>query len=231
MYLYGKNVVKELLNEKKEIQKVYIYKNFHDQNLISELTKRNIKIKFLEKKELDQLVKGVHQGIIVSVPDYKYANMKDFIKKDDSFIVILDHLEDPHNFGAIIRTCEAAGVDGIIIPKNRSVVVNATVAKVSVGALEKIPIAQVTNLSQTIEKLKQEGFWIVGTDMQGTSYDEIDYRGKIAIVVGNEGTGMSRVVKESCDFIATIPMIGTINSLNASVSTGIVIYEAVKSRK
>ncbi len=231
MYLYGKNVVKELLNEKKKIQKVYIYKNFHDQNLISELTKRNIKIKFLEKKELDQLVKGVHQGIIVSVPDYKYANMKDFIKKDDSFIVILDHLEDPHNFGAIIRTCEAAGVDGIIIPKNRSVMVNATVAKVSVGALEKIPIAQVTNLSQTIEKLKQEGFWIVGTDMQGTSYDEIDYRGKIAIVVGNEGTGMSRVVKESCDFIATIPMIGTINSLNASVSTGIVIYEAVKSRK
>lgn len=231
MYLYGKNVVKELLSEKKEIQKVYIYKNFHDQNLISELTKRNIKIQYLEKKELDQLVKGVHQGIIVSVPDYKYANMNDFIKKDDSFIVILDHLEDPHNFGAIIRTCEAAGVDGIIIPKNRSVMVNSTVAKVSVGALEKIPIAQVTNLSQTIEKLKQEGFWIVGTDMQGTSYDEIDYRGKIAIVVGNEGSGMSRIVKESCDFIATIPMIGTINSLNASVSTGIVIYEAVKSRK
>lgn len=231
MYLYGKNVVKELLSEKKKIQKVYIYKNFHDQNLISELTKRNIKIQYLEKKELDQLVKGVHQGIIVSVSDYKYANMNDFIKKDDSFIVILDHLEDPHNFGAIIRTCEAAGVDGIIIPKNRSVMVNATVAKVSVGALEKIPIAQVTNLSQTIEKLKQEGFWIVGTDMQGTSYDEIDYRGKIAIVVGNEGSGMSRIVKESCDFIATIPMIGTINSLNASVSTGIVIYEAVKSRK
>lgn len=231
MYLYGKNVVKELLNENKRIQKAYIYKKFHDENLISELKKRNIQIQYLEKKDLDQLANGVHQGIIVLVADYKYIDIQDIIGKENSFIVILDHLEDPHNFGAIIRTCEAAGVDGIIIPKNRSVIVNSTVAKVSVGALERMPIAQVTNISQTINFLKKQGFWIIGTDMQGTCYDELDYHGKIAIIIGNEGSGMSRIVKESCDFIATIPMIGKINSLNASVSAGIIIYEAVKSRK
>ena len=231
MYLYGKNVVKELIKNNKELQKAYIYKNFSDKNLILDLKKRNIRIDYLEKNELDKLANGLHQGIIVSVPNYKYSNLDNFINEDNSLVVILDHLEDPHNFGAIIRTCEAAGVSGIIIPKNRSVEVNPTVAKVSVGALERVNIAQVTNLSQTIELLKQNGFWIVGTDMQGTSYDEIDYSGKIAIVIGNEGNGMSRIVRKSCDFIATIPMIGEINSLNASVSAGIVIYEAIKSRK
>ena len=143
----------------------------------------------------------------------------------------MDHLEDPHNLGAIIRTCEAAGVDGIIIPKDRSVEVNATVIKVSTGAINNMSVARVTNLSRTIDELKKEGFWIVGTDMNGTSYDNIDYKGKIAIVIGNEGAGMSRIVRESCDFIASIPMIGLTNSLNASVATGIMVYEAVRQRK
>lgn len=231
MYLYGKHVVKELMMNNQKIQKAYIYDHFHDQKLILDLKKRNINIQYLDKKQLDKLVNGLHQGIIVSVPDYKYACLDEFIHKDQSFVVILDHLEDPHNFGAIIRTCEAAKVDGIIIPKNRSVEVNGTVAKVSAGTVEKISISQVTNLSQTIRMLKQNGFWIIGTDMQGTSYDQIDYKGKIAIVIGNEGTGMSRIVKESCDYIASIPMMGSINSLNASVSAGIIIYEAVKTRK
>lgn len=231
MYLYGKNVVKELIENNKTIQKAYVYKNFSDKNLILELKKRNININYLEKNQLDKLVKGLHQGIIVSVANYKYADIDTFINDDNSLVVILDHLEDPHNFGAIIRTCEAAGVNGIIIPKNRSVEVNPTVAKVSVGALERMKIAQVTNLSQTISYLKKQGFWIVGTDMKGTSYDEIDYKGKTAIIIGNEGNGMSRVIRENCDFIATIPMIGKINSLNASVSAGIIIYEAIKSRK
>ena len=231
MYLYGKNVVKELIENNKTIQKAYVYKNFSDKNLILELKKRNININYLEKNQLDKLVKGLHQGIIVSVANYKYADIDTFINDDNSLIVILDHLEDPHNFGAIIRTCEAAGVNGIIIPKNRSVEVNPTVAKVSVGALERMKIAQVTNLSQTISYLKKQGFWIVGTDMKGTPYDEIDYKGKIAIIIRNEGNGMSRVIRENCDFIATIPMIGKINSLNASVSAGIIIYEAIKSRK
>lgn len=231
MYLYGKNVVKELIKNNKEINKVYIYKNFSDKNLILDLKKRNIRIDYLEKNELDKLANGLHQGIIVSVADYQYFTMDEFINEENSLVVILDHLEDPHNFGAIIRTCEAAGVNGIIIPKNRSVQVNATVAKVSVGALEKVKIAQVINVSQTIDHLKKKGFWIIGTDMQGTSYDKIDYTGKIAIIIGNEGKGMSRIIRQSCDFIATIPMIGEINSLNASVSAGIIIYEAIKSRK
>lgn len=231
MYIYGKNVVKEAIEKKEKITKAIIYKKFNDEYLISSLQKLNIPIKYVEKFELDKLVNGMHQGIIVNVPDYEYANIDDFIHKDNAFVVILDHLEDPHNLGAIIRTCEAAGVDGIIIPKDRSVEVNATVIKVSTGAISNMNVARVTNLSRTIDELKKIGFWIVGTDMNGTSYDEIDYKGKIAIVIGNEGSGMSRIVKESCDFIASIPMIGTTNSLNASVATGIMVYEAVRQRK
>ena len=231
MYIYGKNVVKEAIEKNEKITKAIIYKKFSDEYLISALQKLNIPIKFVEKFELDKLVNGMHQGIIVNVPDYEYASIDDFIHKEDAFVVILDHLEDPHNLGAIIRTCEAAGVDGIIIPKDRSVEVNATVIKVSTGAISNMNVARVTNLSRTIDELKKEGFWIVGTDMNGTCYDEIDYKGKIAIVIGNEGDGMSRIVKESCDFIASIPMIGTTNSLNASVATGIMVYEAVRQRK
>lgn len=231
MYVYGKNVVKEILKKNEKINKAYIYKNFNDENIISELQKRKISIKYMEKYELDKLANGVNQGIIVSVPDFKYASLDDLLVKDNPLIVILDHLEDPHNLGAIIRTCEAAGVDGIIIPKDRSVEVNATVIKVSAGAINNIKISMVTNLSRTIKELKEKGFWIVGTDMIGTNYDNIDYKGKTAIIIGNEGSGMSRIIKESCDFIATIPMSGKINSLNASVAAGIVIFEAVKSRK
>lgn len=231
MYIYGKNVVKEAIEKKEKITKAIIYKKFSDEYLISALQKLNIPIRYVEKFELDKLVNGMHQGIIVNVPDYEYAELDDFIHNENSFVVILDHLEDPHNLGAIIRTCEAAGVDGIIIPKDRSVEVNATVIKVSTGAINNMNVARVTNLSRTIEELKKEGFWIVGTDMNGTSYDQIDYKGKIAIVIGNEGSGMSRIVRESCDFIASIPMIGTTNSLNASVATGIMVYEAVRQRK
>ena len=231
MYIYGKNVVKEAIEKKEKITKAIIYKNFNDEFIISSLKKLNIPIRYTEKFELDKLVNGMHQGIIINVPDYEYASIDDFIHKDDSFVVILDHLEDPHNLGAIIRTCEAAGVDGIIIPKDRSVEVNATVIKVSTGAINNMNIAKVTNLSRTIDELKKDGFWIVGTDMNGTSYDKIDYKGKIAIVIGNEGDGMSRIVRESCDFIASIPMLGTTNSLNASVATGIMVYEAVRQRK
>ena len=231
MYIYGKNVVKEAIEKKEKITKAIIYKKFSDESLIFDLQKLNIPIKYVEKFELDKLVNGMHQGIIVNVPDYEYASIDDFIHKENSFIVILDHLEDPHNLGAIIRTCEAAGVDGIIIPKDRSVEVNATVIKVSTGAINNMNIARVTNLARTMDELKKEGFWIVGTDMNGTNYDEIDYKGKIAIVIGNEGSGMSRIVRESCDFIASIPMIGTTNSLNASVATGIMVYEAIRQRK
>lgn len=231
MYIYGKNVAIETLRNRQPIKKAYIYRNFQDKNIISELQKRNIPIKFVDKFELDKLAKGNHQGIILSIPDYEYTPLDELLKKENALLVILDHLEDPHNLGAIIRTCEAAGVDGIILPKNRSVDVNSTVMRTSVGALDYVKIAQVTNLVGTMKELKENVFWIVGTDMNGSDYQEIDYRGKTAIVIGNEGNGMARLVKENCDFIATIPMNGKINSLNASVAAGIIIYEAISKRK
>ena len=166
----------------------------------------------------------------LNVPDFEYSNLDDFINKENALVVLLDHIEDPHNLGAIIRTCEAAGVDGIIIPKNRSVDVNGTVIRTSVGASKYVPIVQITNVSSTMRELKREGFWIFGTDMEGTNYADLDYKGKTCLVIGNEGNGMSRIVREQCDFIATIPMRGQINSLNASVAAGIVIYEAVKAK-
>ena len=231
MYIYGKNVAIETLRNRQPIKKAYIYRNFQDKNIISELQKRNIPIKFVDKFELDKLAKGNHQGIMLSIPDYEYTPLDELLKKENALLVILDHLEDPHNLGAIVRTCEAAGVDGIIIPKNRSVDVNSTVMRTSVGALDYVKIAQVTNLVGTMKELKEKGFWIVGTAMDGTDYQEIDYRGNTAIVIGNEGNGMARLVKENCDFIASIPMNGKVNSLNASVAAGIIIYEAIAKRK
>ncbi len=231
MYVYGKNVVTEILKKKEKIDKVYISEHFRDDFIESVIQKLKINTEILTKKELDKLAIGNHQGIIVSVPDYQYYELDELLVQENPFLILLDHLEDPHNLGAIIRTAEAAGVDGIVIPKNRSVSVNATVLKTSAGAAQNMKVALVTNLKQTMEYLKRQGFWIVGTDMTGTNFEEIDYRGKIAIVIGNEGSGMSRLVKENCDFIASIPMYGKVNSLNASVATGIMIYEAVKQRK
>lgn len=229
MYVYGKNVAHEVIKNAKKIKKAYIAKSFDEWDIVTTLNRNDINIKYMEKRDMDKYVDGNHQGIILDIEDYEYCDIEELIK-DDSLIVILDHLEDPHNFGAIIRTCEAAKVTGIVIPKDRSVSVNSTVMKVSAGALEMVKISQVTNLYQTIEYLKKHGFWIIGTDMQGTNYHEIDYKGKTAIVIGNEGKGMSNIVSKNCDFIATIPMKGNINSLNASVAAGIIIFEAIKTR-
>lgn len=226
MYIYGKNVVKEALQQKENIKKAFIYENFNDKNLINELKEKNIKLKYLTKKQLDEILEVNHQGIIVDVDDYNYATLDDVMKED--IIVMLDHLEDPHNFGAIIRTCEAAGIKSIIIPKDRSVKVNGTVNKVSVGTVQNVNIALVNNLVNTIKELKEKGYWIIGTDMKGDNYKTQDYSGKIVIVIGNEGKGMSRLVKENCDFVVSIPMKGTVNSLNASVAAALIIFEAVK---
>lgn len=226
MYIYGKNVAKETLLEKGKVKKAFVYKNFNDKELLNELNKQNIKVNYLEKYELDNLENGNHQGIILEVADYEYASLDDVLNED--IIVMLDHLEDPHNFGAIIRTCEAAGIKSIIIPKDRSVRVNSTVTKVSVGTIEHVNIAMVNNLVNTLKELKDKGYWVIGTDMEGTDYKEIDYSGKIVIVIGSEGKGLSRLVEENCDFIASIPMKGTVNSLNASVAAALVIYEAVR---
>ena len=231
MIVYGKNVCLEFLKKSEKIRKIYIQEGFNDENIISLIGNLKIQPKILPKFEIDRLANGLHQGIIMDVADFSYADYNDFIQDEDSFVIILDHLEDPHNLGAIIRTSEAAGVSGIIIPKDRSVEVNATVFKTSVGAIENIPISMVTNINMTIKDLKDKGFWVVGTDMNGTDYRDIDYKGKIALVIGNEGSGMSKLVKESCDFIAEIPMYGKVNSLNASVAAGIMIYEVVRQKR
>lgn len=234
MYVYGKNVAKELLKNKRKIKKVILAKNFVDEEILKLLNDSNINLTFEEKYKLDRLEKGNHQGIILEIEDYKYINERTMIDTlpENPFIVILDHIEDPHNFGAIIRTCEASGVDFIVIPKDRSVSVNSTVMKTSVGALDNVKIVEVTNLNNVISKLKDNGVWVVGTDMEDSQeYDKIDYRTPTALVIGSEGFGMSSLVKKNCDFIARIPMYGKINSLNASVAAGIMIYEVVRQRK
>ena len=228
MRVYGKNVIKEILNNPKTIKKAYIYQNFKDKQIVDQLVKHNIPCKYMDKKALDNIEEGNHQGIILDIEDYNYCYLDKII--NSNIIVILDHLEDPHNFGAIIRTCEAAGIKGIIIPKDRSVKVNATVMKTSVGTIENVDICMVSNLVSAIKTLKENGFWIIGTDMEGTDYTKIDYSGKIALVIGNEGKGLSRLTKENCDFIAKIPMYGKVNSLNASVAAALVIYEAVRNK-
>lgn len=231
MEVFGRNVALEYLTGNEKINKAFLLDNFNDYEIISLLKKKNIKTIKLKKHEMDKKTKGLHQGVILEVKDYEYCDIDDFIYEDNSFVVILDHIEDPHNFGAIIRTCEAAGVNGIIIPDKRSVSVNSTVIKTSVGTTNNMKIASVTNLVNTIKILKDKGFWIYGTDMIGTDYTKLDYNGKIAIVCGNEGDGISRLVKENCDFMASIPMSGKVNSLNASVATALVVFEAVKSRR
>lgn len=228
MRVYGKNVIKEILNNPKTIKKAYIYQNFKDKQIVDQLVKHNIPCKYMDKKALDNIEEGNHQGIILDIEDYNYCYLDKIL--NSNIIVILDHLEDPHNFGAIIRTCEAAGIKGIIIPKDRSAKVNATVMKTSVGTIENVDICMVSNLVSAIKTLKENGFWIIGTDMEGTDYTKIDYSGKIALVIGNEGKGLSRLTKENCDFIAKIPMYGKVNSLNASVAAALVIYEAVRNK-
>lgn len=230
MLVYGKNVALEYLEGNKKINKAFIQNNFNDFDVINKLKRKNIKIDTLNKIDMDKKVSGLHQGIILNVEDYKYADIYDIIRSEDSLIVMLDHIEDPHNFGAIIRSCEAAGVDGIIIPSDRSVEVNSTVIKTSVGTTEKMKIARVTNINSTIKLLKDKGYWIFGTDMDGSDYTKLDYKGKTCIICGNEGVGMSKLTKENCDFIASIPMKGEVNSLNASVATAIIVFEAVKQR-
>lgn len=228
MIVYGKNVAREILKTNKKVEKIYLIEGFNDKEIISLIEKQKIDIKNLSKKEFSRFDNYIHQGIILFVEDFSYSSIEEFYQ-DNAKIIILDHIEDPHNLGAIIRTCEAAGITGIVIPKDRSAEVNSTVVSTSAGAIENVQIAQVSNLHQTIIKLKENGFWIVGTDMEGTPYREIDYKGRTAVVIGNEGKGMSEIVRKSCDFIATIPMKGKINSLNASVAAAIMIYEVIQT--
>ncbi len=232
MLVYGRNVAKDLLKKNKKIEKIILQEGFNDKEIFSLIEKNKINYKFMSKKEIDNLAKGVHQGILLYVSDFKYQELNTIFENQDDFVVILDHLEDPHNLGAIIRTCEAASVKSIIMPRDRQVQINATVMKTSVGTLDNINIISVSNLVNTIKKLKDNGFWIVGTALENSvDYRKIDYNGKIALVIGNEGSGISDLVAKNCDFLANIPMYGETNSLNASVAAGIMIYEVVRNRK
>ena len=232
MLVYGRNVAKEILKKDKKVLKIILQEGFDDKEINSLIEKGNFRVEVKSKRDIERLADGVHQGIILDIPDYQYKELKYVLNNDPSFVVLLDHLEDPHNLGAIIRTCEAAGVAAIIMPKDRQVQINSTVMKTSVGTLDNMDIVSVSNLVNAIDTLKQNGFWVVGTALEDSvDYREIDYSGKIALVIGNEGSGMSQLVKKNCDFIAKIPMYGTTNSLNASVAAGIMIYEVVRDRK
>ena len=219
MLVYGKNVLKEL--DKKKIKKIYV----SSKETISYLKENNLKYTLVPKARLDQMVKGNHQGIVVDVYDYEYFKLEDI---DSDFILILDHLEDPHNLGAIIRTCECAGVKNIIIPKDRSVLVNDTVVHISAGAIEHVKIIMVSNLVNAITYLKEHGYFVYAASMEGEDYRSISYNDKKALVIGNEGKGISKIVKDNSDVIVSIPMKGKLNSLNASVSAGILIYGMIK---
>lgn len=215
MLVYGKNVLREL--DKNKIKKIYVSSN----DLIPYLENEGLKYDLVPKVKLDKMVHGNHQGIVIDIHDYEYYKMDDI---DSDFIVILDHLEDPHNFGSIIRTCECVGAKNIIIPKDRSVSVNDTVVKVSTGAVEHVKIIMVNNLVQAINKLKDMNYFIYAADMDGEDYRKVSYSSKKALVVGNEGSGIGRLVKENSDVVVSIPMKGKINSLNASVAASIILY-------
>lgn len=225
MIVSGKNVFNELKTNKKNIKKAYLSKNFHDAKIIKFIKENHIQYESVDEARMKALDSANHQGVILIINEYEYFDAMDFL--DEDMVVILDHLEDPHNFGAIIRTCESAGIRSIIIPKDRSVGVNPTVVKTSSGAIEYVKIAIASNLVQIINKFKSHGFFVYGTDALGKDYNEIDYSNKVLLVIGSEGKGISRLVKESCDEIISIPMKGNINSLNASVAAGIIIYKII----
>ena len=234
MYIYGKNVLKERINSKEKINKVYLADKFKDYEIIRLLKDNKIKVNYVPMSFLDRKVDGLHQGVVIEIDEVKTYELDEVINninREYPTLVMLDHLEDPHNFGAIIRTCEALGIDGIIIPNDRSVSVNGTVVKTSAGAISNTKIIRVANLTVCINKLKDKGYWIVGTDMSGEDYIKIDYKMPVCLVIGNEGKGMSKIVSDNCDYIATIPMEGKVNSLNASVSCAIMLSQIVNSRR
>lgn len=235
----GRNAVIEAFRGKKTIDKLYILDGCQDGPIMTikrEAKKQDTLIKYVPKERLDQLSQtGKHQGVIAYAAAYEYAEVEDMLqaardKGEPPFLILLDNIEDPHNLGAIIRTANLAGAHGVIIPKNRAVGLTATVARTSAGALNYTPVAKVTNLAKTMEELKKEGLWFVCADMDGTTMYDLDLKGAIGLVIGNEGDGVGRLVKEKCDFIASIPMKGNIGSLNASVAAGVLAYEIVRQR-
>ncbi len=237
--IIGKNPVLHALQSGRSVNKVMVSEQINRQTereLHRAAKKANTILQKVPKRKLDQLSKGRHQGIIAYVAPYEYASIEAIFaratqKQEMPFLLILDELEDPHNLGAIIRTADATGVHGLIIPKHRAVGLTETVAKASAGAIEHVPVARVTNIAQTMDLLKQQGMWIIGTDEQGAKdYRTIEGDMPLALVIGNEGKGMTRLVKDKCDFMVSLPMHGNIPSLNASVAAGLLMYEVHRKR-
>lgn len=238
--LVGRNAVTEALKSGRGINKLWIASGDREGSVseIAALAKeRGIVMQYVERAKIESFARGHrHQGVLAYVAPVPYAELDDILKAAEAkgeapFLVLLDELEDPHNLGALLRTADATGVHGILIPKRRSVSLNATVAKTSAGAVEYVPVARIGNIAQTLKKLKEKGFWVAGADMDGEkAYYEADLTGPLVLVVGSEGRGMSRLTKEACDFIVSMPMVGRINSLNASVAGSILMYESMRQR-
>ena len=235
----GRNAVMEALKGSRSVNKLMIANGSTEgsiKEIIAVAKDKGVNIQYWDRSKLDSIARGIrHQGVLAQVAPVQYAELEDILqvakdRNEPPFIVLLDELEDPHNLGAILRTADAAGVHGVLIPKHRSCPLSATVAKTSAGAVEHVPVARVGNLVQTIKKLKQEGLWVAAADMDGKDYYDTDLTGPLLLIIGSEGQGVGRLVKEQCDFVVRIPMVGKINSLNASVAGSILMYEAMKQR-
>lgn len=236
----GRNAVMEALKGSRSVNKLMIANGSTEgsiKEIIAVAKEKGVNIQYWDRSKLDSIARGIrHQGVLAQVAPVQYAELEDILqvakdRNEPPFIVLLDELEDPHNLGAILRTADATGVHGVLIPKHRSCPLSATVAKTSAGAVEHVPVARVGNLVQTIKKLKQEGLWVAAADMDGKDYYDTDLTGPLLLIIGSEGQGVGRLVKEQCDFVVRIPMVGKINSLNASVAGSILMYEAMKQRR
>jgi 23S rRNA (guanosine2251-2'-O)-methyltransferase len=238
-YVIGKNAVLEALKSERDINKIWIAEGAQRASMqqITNLAKEaNVLVQYVPKKKIDGMVEGNHQGVLAQVAAYQYAEIDDLFahaekKNEPPFFLLLDEIEDPHNLGSIMRTADAVGVHGIIIPKRRAVGLTTTVAKLSTGAIEHIPVVRVTNMARTIDELKERGVWIAGTDAKGKEdYRQFDGTMPLGLVIGSEGKGMGRLVRDKCDFLISLPMIGHVTSLNASVAAALLMYEVYRKR-
>lgn len=238
-WIIGKNPVLEALRAERDINKIWIAEGSNKgqmQQVIGLAKQAGVIVQYVPKQKLDHTVSGNHQGVAASVAAYQYAEIEDLFNKaaeknEDPFFLILDEIEDPHNLGSILRTADAAGAHGVIIPKRRAVGLTAAVAKASTGAIEHVPVARVTNLARTMEELKEKGIWIVGTDAKGKQdFRQMDAKMPLAIVIGSEGKGIGRLISEKCDFLIRLPMVGKVTSLNASVAASLLMYEVYRKR-
>jgi 23S rRNA (guanosine2251-2'-O)-methyltransferase len=238
-FIMGRNPVLEALKSNREINKLWIAEGGQKgsiQQVIAMAKEANVLVQFVPRKKIDQMVEGNHQGVVASVAAYDYAELDDLYRvaeerQEDPFFLILDEIEDPHNLGSIMRTADAVGAHGIIIPKRRAVGLTATVAKASTGAIEHIPVVRVTNLARTVDELKEKGLWIFGTDAKGkVDYRNMDGSLPLGLIIGSEGKGMARLLRDKCDFLVSLPMVGKVTSLNASIAASLLMYEVFRKR-